>query len=196
MKIYFTGALLVVALLLQVSLTAQTYSKARYGVYLSADDFMHNKLSYGFADENRQNKLILHNTFGSSRIEIVNNDNKKSFEKKDIYGYRDNGVDYRVINGNDFLIVDTTDFFIYSQTHETKLMKWQVQKQTSYYFSLTANSKIEPLTKNNIENALSYNKEFDHYLNTTFKSDRELAEYNNHVKKYEIKYLYEEYEKQ
>ncbi|MDQ2752186.1 MAG: hypothetical protein M3R72_04095 [Bacteroidota bacterium] len=195
MKIYFTSALLAVALLLQVASNAQTYSKAKYGVYLSADDFMHNKLSYAFETENHKNKLILHNIFGSSRIEIVNNDNKKSLEKKDIYGYRDNGVDHRLMNNEDFLIVDTSDFLMYGQTHETRLMKWQVQKQTSYYFSLTANSKIEPLTKSNIENALSYNKEFDHYLNTTFKSDGDLAEYNKRVKKYEIKYLYEEYEK-
>ncbi len=195
MKTYFKSALLLVVLLLQLQTKAQSDGKTNYGIYASADDFEHNKLSNGFNETNHNNRLVLYNTFGSSKIQIINNGEKKSFLKKDIYGYRDNGIDYRVFNGEDFLIVDTADFFIYNQIRQVRQMKWQQQKQTFYFFSVTANSNIEQLTRTNIENAFQYNEQFDHFLATTFKTNDELMTYDKRLKKYRLKYLYEEYEK-
>ena len=111
MKTYLKSALLVMILLSQMQTNAQTFNKARYGIYTSAADFMQNKLSYGFDSANHNNRLILYSTFNSSKVQIISNGERKSFLKKDIYGYRDNGMDYRVFDGEDFLIVDTADFF-------------------------------------------------------------------------------------
>ena len=174
MKTYFKCALLAIVLLSQLQTKAQANAKTNYGIYANADDFKHGKLSYGFNETNRNNRLVLYNTFSSSKIQIMSNGEKKSFLKKDIYGYRDNGIDYRVFNGEDFLIVYTTDFLLYSLVRQVRQMKWQEQKQTFYFFSVSANSNVEQLTRTNIESAFQYNEQFDHYLVTTFKKNDDL----------------------
>ena len=194
MKTKLICTLLVMVLLSQLKLNAQADSNFKYGIYMSSNDYMHNRLSYSFDKTNHNNHLVLYTMFGSPKLQIVNNGEKKVFKKKDIYGYRDNGINYRVFNGDAFVIVDTADFFFYMQTRQVTGMKWHPQKQTYYYFSLTANSNIEALTKTNIENAVAYNNQFDHYLSTTFKSDEELIAYDKRNKKYKLKYLYEEFE--
>ena len=195
MKTFLKSVLFIMLLISQLHTKAQAFSKAKYGIYVSADDYKHNKLSYGFDSANRNNRLVLYGTFGSSKIQIISNGEKKSFARNEIYGYRNNGMNYRVFNSEDFLIVDTADFFIYSQLHQVREMKWQSQKQTVYFFSVNANSNVEPLTRVNVENAFQYNEQFDHYLASTFKKDDELVAYDKRLKKYRLKYLYEEYEK-
>jgi len=167
----------------------------KYGIYINANDFVHHKLSLTFGTKNRKNRLVLYSMFGSAKIKIINNGEKKIFQKKDIYGYRDNGIDYRIFNSDAFTIVDTTDFFVYSQTREMTGMKLHPRKQTYYFFSLIANSNILTLSKSNIENAFAYNKQFDRYLNTTFRNDEELMAYDKRINKYKLKSLYEEFEK-
>ena len=63
------------------------------------------------------------------------------------------------------------------------------------FFSVTAASYVIKLTKTNIENAFAYNRQFNYFLNATFKTDLELMAYDNRFKKYKLKHLYEVFEK-
>lgn len=190
MKKYLIAKILFTMLIMQYQVKAQS---GKYGIFLSSDDYTHHKLSYGMDSISKNNKLVLHPSTGASTICVITNGKKNVFKKKDIFGYRTNGKDYRVVNGEAFTIVDTLDFFVYSKIIELPLLKWHTEKATCYYFSNSINSAIEPLTKANIENTFTYNQQFELYLNASFKTDQELMAYDKRVKKYKLKYLYEQF---
>lgn len=195
MKTTLKGAVVLLMLLLQFQSNAQSSTTPVIGIYLNSNDFINHKLSYSSNEADRKNHLVFFSMFGSSNIGIVLNGVKTTLKKKDIFGYRDNGIDYRLFNSDAFAIIDTADFFLYGQEKEIRIMKLHAQKQMFYYFSLTPSSDIQALSKHNIENAFAYNKQFDHYLTTSFRSDEDLIAYDKRIKKYRLKYLYEEFGK-
>ncbi len=178
--------------MIQFQLKAQS---GKAGIFINADHYVQHKLSYGIEKINKKNKLVLHSVLGASTISIITNGKEIVFKKHDIFGYRANGKDYRLENGNAFSIIDTSDFFVYSKIRIVPLLKWHQEKITDYYFSSSINSMIEPLKKYNIENTFSDNQQFDLYLNNSFKTDEELMTYDKKIKKYKLKYLYEEFKK-
>ncbi len=160
-------------LLLCTSLNAQTVQPTleQNGIYAKDSDYLHHHLTNGF--DNKKNYKL--------------NDNKKNFllvkrdsvtEKyyyDDIWGYRKNGVDWRIYN-NDYYKVD----------YAGKIWLYEMPgygasegARVSHYFSRSASGAIHPITKKNLIDAYHDRTEFVnkiHQLPLTrsiFKWDKE-----------------------
>ena len=174
-----------------VNATVQPSSKPACGIYKTASDFAQEKITHPIAVQDKKHHLVLHTMFQSSKIDVVDEGVKTSFKRSEIFGYRDNGADYRVVGDKDLAIVDASSFVLYSNTVEVAGMKGHMTKEVVYYFSVDANSDIKQLTKENLKEAFATNNRFRYYLDAFFKSDRDLIAFDPELKKYKVKYIYE-----
>ena len=101
----------------------------------------------------------------------------------------DNNIGQRVYGKSTYKVLDTRGFYLYSIN---KLVQGEkiARPQTVYYFSVTANSPLQELTLANLENAFAGNAKFRYSLEAQFRSDKELMAYDDLLKMYKIKYLY------
>ncbi|MFP5042740.1 hypothetical protein [Parasediminibacterium sp. JCM 36343] len=188
-KTSYLLAAMVVVMSAKANITAPTQPLS--GIYETASDFTQKKLSHPLSVNDRKNHLVLHAMFGSSKIDIVENGVKTAYKKSDIFGYRENGVDYRIAGDQVLTVLDTPDFLMYSVLTETPIMKGEVKKETHYYFSVSANEGVKELTKENLKQAFASNNKFRYYIDAFFKSDKDLFAYDGQLKEYKVKYVYE-----
>ena len=160
------------------------------GLYLSADDFLNNKLSYPGDCSSGGYRIKTHELFQSPGMTIVYNGKKKVFSKDELYGYRDcKDRVYRFYDHAAYRILDTAGFYLYSYS---KLVQGEkiARPEEVYYFSLKVDDRLHPLTIGELQNAFAGNARFRHALESQFKSDKELIAYDGVEKTYKIKWLY------
>jgi hypothetical protein len=164
------------------------------GLYLTPDDFQHNKLSYAGAAAGGQTRIKLHDgLFGSTTVDLIYDGKKQVFSTARVYGYRDSkGQDYRFFERGTYQILDTAGFYLYSGN---KLVQGEkiARPKTLYYFSVKGVGDVQPLTLGNLENAFAGNARFRYEIEAMqgkFGSDVALAAYDEVLKVYKIKYLY------
>jgi hypothetical protein len=164
---------------------AQTQSS---GLYLTYNDFVNHKLSYG-SDESHKNKIVLHDFFEGSNVTLISNGEKQVFAKNELFGYRENNRDYRFQNNKAYQIVDTEGFYLYK--HDKLVQGSKGLKPVSMgYFSAKANAEILELTPQNIDKAFASNYKFRNMVQAEFKTDNDLNQYDNALNKYQIKELF------
>lgn len=164
---------------------AQTQSS---GLYLTYNDFVNHKLSYG-SDEAHKNKIVLHNFLEGSNVTLISNGKKQTFAKSEIFGYRENNRDYRFQNNKAFEIVDTEGFYLYKHDKLVQGTKG-LKPITTEYFSAKANAEILELTQQNIDKAFAANYKFRNMVQAEFKTDNDLNQYDNALNKYQIKEVF------
>ena len=100
--------------------------------------------------------------------------------------------DSQKIQGHNYKILDTSGFYLYSLN---KLVQGEkiARPQTVYYFSVKAGDSIQELTLANLEKAFAANTKFRYQLEAQFHRDQDLIAYDNTLKTYKIKYLYQQY---
>jgi hypothetical protein len=164
------------------------------GLYITPNDFQHNKISYAGGSSGGQTKIKIHEgLFGSAKVDVIYDGKKQVFSTSQVYGYRDSkGQDYRFFDRAVYRIVDTGGFYLYSCN---KLVQGQkiARPQTLYYFSVGASDLVQSLTLANLEIAFPRNTRFRYAveaLKGQFGSDAALATYDGVLKTYKIKYLY------
>ncbi len=172
-------------------LLAQKEQAITMGVYLNGSDFIHHQLSDTFScNDHVPARIRSHELFGRYKLDIIKNGKKKVYFKDELYGYRDcHCHDYRFEGMNDYRIIDTLGFYLYSNSilmAEEKAAKLVVQ----YYFSILPSSPVLPLTIANLEKAFSQNNRFRYAIETSFRHDKQLMDYDPVLKEYKIKYLY------
>jgi hypothetical protein len=98
-------------------------------------------------------------------------------------------MNYRIVGKEKYQVVDSSGFFIYSIK---KLVQGEkiARPETVYYFSTNSQGPLRELTRANLEDAFASNAKFRYELERTFRSDRQLLEYDRYLKTYKIKYLY------
>jgi hypothetical protein len=190
MKIYILPMMLIAGLTIgSVNRSnAQTRSK---GLYLTYNDYTSHKLSYTEDPSNSNgNKIALHDFFGSKQITVISNGKKLTFDKDQIFGYRDaNGNDYRFHDGKAYQIVDTNGFYIYS--HDSLVQQGKGPKPTpGYYFSKTSNSALLPLTFQNIISAFPENPKFRYMAEVASAYNVKADAFDSNTNAYKIKELY------
>jgi hypothetical protein len=185
--------ILIAALLLQsftAKQNAHSSSVNTMGIYLSTEDFLHDKLSYAADSHSGELKLKLHETVPSSEVDVIYKGKKQVLSKDQVYGYRDGkyGV-YRFFGHAAYQILDTAGFYMYSHK---KLVQGEkiARPQTVYYFSVKAGDPVQELTLANLETVFAQNAKFRYDLEARFKSDKDLIAYDGILKTYKIKYLY------
>ena len=167
---------------------AQTHAK---GLYLTYSDYLGHKLSYTEDPSNSSgNKIALHEFFGSDKITVTSDGKKLSFDKEQIFGYRDaNGNDYRFHDGEAYQIVDTKGFFIYS--HDSLVQQGKGPKPTTgYYFSKTSSSPVLPLTFRNVVSAFPENPKFRYMAEVAATYNVKADAFDSSLNEYKIKELY------
>jgi len=178
-----SAALLGVALSLPAM--AQT---GKTGLYLSADDFAAGKVSYGAA----HHKIRPNVPFQHGKVKVVHGDQAMMLEKGQLYGYRDKKQqDFRFVGNDAYKIIDTKGFPIYSRDVEVTKGKGRV-KETRFYFSAGPGSEVKELTVGNLKQAFPGNGKFHQLLDLQFRSNDELARYDEFSKMFKLKTIYNE----
>jgi hypothetical protein len=171
---------------------AQNKISATGGLYLTANDFEQQKLTYEIDCSNANDKIKTNEFFGSSTGYVLSKGEKHAFSKKKIYGYRNcQNKNYRFYNGEAYLLIDTTGFYMYYQYRSEEQVKGKgLVKKDEYFFSRSADGNLQPLTIANLKNAFSDNHPFHYALDASFRSDKDLIAYDSFTKEYKIKHLY------
>lgn len=164
--------------------------KAMEGIYLTADDFNHQKISYCNNSDKKYN-LYLHEFLNSLTIKIVIGDSIIKLNKSSIFGYCDKyGKYYRYVNNQAYQILNPTDkILLYSKSVSIGGMK-SSHTVVKYFFSAGANSSVIPLTKWNIKKAFPNEVAFWKLLDTYFQNDDELYSYDTTNQQYYLDHIY------
>ncbi|WP_109697902.1 hypothetical protein [Chitinophaga deserti] len=176
-----------VAMLGVLSLPAVAQS-GKTGLYLSAEDFAEGKVSYGAA----HHKIKADVPFQHGKVKVVNGDKQILLDKNVLYGYRDkHQQDYRFVGNNAYKILDAAGFPIYSREVETSKGKGRI-KETKFYFSAQPGSDVMELTIGNLKRAFPDNGKFHQQLDMQFRSNDELARFDEYSKAFTLKTIYNE----
>jgi hypothetical protein len=172
------------------SQTNQNTLQNKSGVYLSFADFKLHKLHLEVDYTKEKHKIKVHDFINKSDIDVVHQNKKYKFVKKEIYGIRDcKGIDYRFYNDQEYQVIATDTIYIYSkEVAETtsSYRNYQTHYITKYYFSKTGDSEILPLTNINIKKTFPDNHKMHDALDMMFASENELTAYDDFHKTYKI----------
>jgi hypothetical protein len=106
-----------------------------------------------------------------------------------LYGYRDcNNHVYRFYKNITYQIAEPGRIYIY--TKEENITQGKGYKVVNvYYFSVSAEGEIIPLTLNNLKSAYRDNKKFFELLSEFFNGN-DVNEYDNIHKTFKVNYFY------
>ncbi len=163
--------------------------KSTEGVYLTAKDFKSDNISYT-KGQHKKHKLHLHEVFNTSTINIVNDGSIITLCKDSVFGYRDAENNYfRFYHYTAYQIITMSDsLLLYRRTSLGGYKR--AQAITTYFFSITANSALYPLSKWNLKHAFFSDSKFHELLDLYFKNDNELTNYDNYNKCYQLNRIY------
>lgn len=117
-------------------------SQAQDGVFLTAEDFIENKV---FCPEHAR----IHERFAT--VSIKNDGSKIIYSADNAYGYKLKGRQWRFTENRTYEVVSTEGLWVYRVQNATDLSSF------SYYFSDGAYGDVKPLTRHNIKKSFSSN---------------------------------------
>lgn len=158
-----------------------TAAFAQNGVYLTAEDFANKQLRY--------DDVNAHIPFRYGKVKVSDGNKKLLLDKGEVYGYRQNGQDYRIIGNNAYRVLDAEHFPIYAREVETSKGKGRIT-ETRYFFSAAPGRDLQPLTIANLKKAFPDNDRFHQLLDLQFRHDQELVWYDDFSKVYKVKSIY------
>jgi len=164
------------------------------GLYLTANDFEQQKLTYVIDCGSEGDKIKTNEFLGSATGYVISKGEKHEFSKKEVYGYRNcKNKNYRFYNGEAYLLIDTAGFYIYYQYRSEENVKGKgLVKKDEYFFSKNAGSDLQLLTIANLKKTFPENNTFHYSLDANFRSDKELVAYDDFLKGYKVKYLFQQ----
>ncbi len=165
------------------------YAKGKSGIYASAEDYKHNKLTHE-ADCSKGNEIHLHDFFGTSpKLTIVQDGKKYSYKKHEIYGFTDcDNIVYRLYKNEAYAIAEAGDIYIYTQTENITQAK-SFKIVNVYYFSASADGEIMRLTISNLKKTFAGNDKFLELLDVSFATSP-LSTYDELHKLYKVNYIF------
>lgn len=171
-----------------IIVTICTEVSAQAGIYKSAEDYMNGTLEYT-GQEFTRHRVRTDMPFNKYVVKVVDGNESHKFFKWDLYGFRNKRNEaFRFFNEKSYRIVDTTSFVIYAREELTVRGKEKL-RETKYYFSKNAESRIIPLTIMNLKYAFP-NREFHQLLDMQFRSNKELLRFDSYAKQYKLKTIY------
>jgi hypothetical protein len=162
------------------------------GVYTTAHDFAIRKLTYGCDCKSPNCSISLVTVFPSNKLTVTYEGKKYKLKKTELYGYRTcEKKFYRFFNKSHYQILNTQGIFLYDKTIESGT-GMNPEIETFYYFSITHDASILPLTISNLKDAYPKNTKFHDALDSIFKVDADLMEFDKYLKKYKLIHVFEE----
>lgn len=156
-------------------------------VYLTAKDFKsHQTLVNNTKGE--KYKVRLHNFLNFSFITIIINSTKYKYIKDSVFAYKTKAnIYYRIYQNQEYEILNPNErILLYSKTSFTG---YKFNSETKYFFSISAEEKIYPLSKYNLKLTTPHDSVFNQQLDIYFKSDEELLEFDSFYKIYKLNKL-------
>ncbi len=182
MKHLLAASLLAISIL---TAKAQTAS----GIYLSAKDFNNGTLSFSPA-ANHKFRLRLNELLSSPYVTIIDSAGKHSIAKDSIFGYRSEGITYRLFKRESYEVLNTgASPLLYKriQMHGGR----GAYTDVTYYFSKDGSSPIQRLSRDNIRAAYAADSAFVEAVYDTFNTDGELIIYDTYRRMYRLNKLYQ-----
>ena len=190
MKTYNIISLLVFVFVITSTANAQDKLTNQSGVYKTFSDFQAKKLDLSIDVTKEKHKIRVHDFINKTEIDVIHNDKKYTFKKKDIYGIRDvKGDDYRFYNDLEYQIVQVDTIYIYTKTKDINSSNGknrQTKHITEYFFSKTGDSDIYSLTSENLKKAFPDNHKMHDGLDMMFKSETDLTQYDQFHKTFKV----------
>jgi hypothetical protein len=160
------------------------------GIYLSANDFANNKLSYE-KNSNEKCKIKIHSASFNSHIKVTCGETTLQFSKDSIFGYKDHeNIAHRFYDKKVYEVMNPGANILVYKIRIAGKTKYE-QATYNYYFSKEAKAPILPLTIKNLETSFSENQMFIDFLEVHFKTDGDLLEYDTNHVMYKVNYLLE-----
>jgi hypothetical protein len=157
---------------------------AQSGVYLTFDDFENNRLAYATDALADKNKIRFNEFIAKPFIIVKHNGEKVHVFKDEIYAYKNKGNIVRTWNFTPYHFLEKGPIWLYYRDVYTSQPKG-IQRVRKYFYSTHGKGEIMPLTVHNLKRSFPHNDLFHIYLDQ-FRSDAELARYDNYANKYKV----------
>jgi len=169
-------------------LLKDSYGKTPVGIFMTAADYQNNKITYTEGDPQGEIKIRIHHFFWSMpTITVVAKGRKHAFRKSDLYGFIDSNNDvYRFYNNMEYQLAEAGNIYIYIHQNNIAQSKGFIVVNT-YYFSSTADGKIERLTLDNLKTVYTGNEKFIDLLD---QYNGNISSYDKQNKTYKINYFF------
>lgn len=162
------------------------------GVFLNIADFQQRKLSYGCDCKKEKHSIKLGSLFNNHEITIALNGKKTKLKKADLFGYRDcDKKSYRFYEDKEYRVISMLKIYMYYTEAEFGTGKGATIEDR-FYFSVSLNSQIIPLTTEHLKEAYPDNVKFHDLLDSSFRSEAELSTFDKYMKKYKLVSIFEE----
>ena len=131
----------------------------------------------------------MHDSFFKNYITIENGDSEIKLNKDSIFGYRDNHtISHRFFNKNIYTILNPGEEILLYSKESLSTGKGSPAIK-NYYFSKNFRSPVLELSIGNLKIAFKDNISFCEILNTYFKVNADIPEYDSAYKMYKLNYL-------
>lgn len=164
------------------------------GIYVTADDFKNQKLTYAinYKKEKHQIKTLLF--LDATQIRINHHGATYTLDKSETYGYKSTTGDvFRFVDNKEYKILNPGEEIpLYLQTTLTSpLVNPAKREEDYYYFSTSADGPLIALIIDNLKKAYRSNSQFLALINKYFKTDEELISYDSKHKIYTLNRLFQ-----
>ncbi|OFX23761.1 MAG: hypothetical protein A2041_00165 [Bacteroidetes bacterium GWA2_31_9b] len=189
-KITFVAGLVIIS-------TVSSLFAQKSGVFKSYTDYFANKMEYGIDCAKEVHKIKLNDFWGKDFITVIHDGEPYDLKKAEIWGFQ--LCDEKVIRfqgEEDYLVDDKSILWIYSkQSVLSGNPKTGGSKTiTTYYFSKGGDGEIQELTLLNLKTAFPENHKLHNAIDSQFKSDASLDEYDQFHMHYKINHFLESFE--
>ena len=160
------------------------------GIYITVKDYQNNRLIEEAACTNDKEKFERRDFLSRPTFSVINKGKKLTYQKKDIYAYRDceNKI-WRFYNNKEYQIIEMKGIFIYA-LRKVVLNGATIEKDAVYYFSNGPDGEIKELSIDNLKKIYPKNQTFHNMLDAEFTADKAIHSYDFEHKMYKVNYLF------
>ena len=163
------------------------------GIFLTAADYQNGRLTDEGDCASPNHKIELHDVLNKPYIHVRHDGVRRQYMKRDVYGFRScDGRDFRFVGKDEYEILEAREVSIYVlrlPDQEGEDLVVGPIKRNAYFFSAGVAGAVLRLTRENLKRAFPGNHRFHDALDQTFRSDSELAQYDDFHKMYKVNRL-------
>lgn len=163
------------------------------GIYLTVNDYQRGYLTAESDCKSRGHKVQLHDVLNKPYIHVTHNGETRKYAKSEVYGFRTcEGRDYRFFSSRAYRILEARAAAIYSvqlPDREGDDLIIGGESVYEYFFSVGASGQVVPLTRENLKLAFPDNHRFHDAIDQMFRTDAELARYDDFHKMFKVNRL-------
>ncbi len=175
-----------------ILISAGSLFAQKSGVFKTYTDFTSGKMEYGIDCATEKHKIKLNDFLGKDFITVVHDGKPYDLKKAEIWGYQlcDEKL-VRFQGNNHFPLEDKGILWIYTKQAVTTIQRGKTETITTYYFSKGGNGEIKELTLLNVKAAFPENHMLHDAIDTQFKTNASLNEFDQYHKHFKINHFLE-----